>query len=92
MPPGIEETKMAIQSIKTVANPKERHHKTYWNHIPELIDRETLQFLLDTDLTIQNIADRLGCSRSNVVSAMKSHGLERRKLIIPESMKKKLRV
>ena len=83
---------MNATEIKTVANPKERHHKTYWNHIPELLDRETLQFLLDTDLTIQNIADRLGCSRSNVVSAMKSHGLERRTLIIPESMKTKLLV
>ncbi len=78
--------------MKTVATPKERHHKTYWNQIPELLDRETLQFLLDTDITIQNIADRLGCSRSNVVSAMKAHGLTRRNLIIPESMKKKLRI
>lgn len=79
-------------SIKTVASKKERHHKTYWNQIPELLDRETLQFLLDTDFTIQNIADRLGCSRSNIISAMKAHGLTRRTLIIPDSMKKKLRV
>lgn len=82
----------AEAAIKTVANPKERHHKTYWNQIPELLDRETLQFLIDTDLTIRNIADRLGCSRSNIVSAMKAHGLTRKTLIIPESMKKKLRV
>ena len=54
---------MATQSIKTVAKPKERHHKTYWNQIPELLDRETLQFLLDTDLTIQNISERLGCKK-----------------------------
>jgi len=83
---------MNVTEMKTVAAPKERHHKTYWNQIPELLDRETLQFLLDTDFTIQNIADRLGCSRSNVVSAMKAHGLTKRTLIIPESMKKKLRV
>ena len=31
---------MAIQSIKIVAEPKERHHKTYWNQISELLDRE----------------------------------------------------
>ena len=84
---------MNTAAAKTVVqNKTERHHKTYWNQIPELLDRETLQFLLDTDITIQNIAERLGCSRSNVISAMKAHGLSRRTLIIPESMKKKLRV
>ena len=45
-----------------------------------------------TSAASENIADRPGCSRSNIVSAMKSHGLERRKLIISESMMKKLRV
>ena len=83
---------MTQTKIQTVVNKKERHHKTYWNQIPELLDRDSLQYLLDTDLTIANIADRLGCSRSNVVTAMKSHGLTRRTLIIPDSMKKKLRI
>ena len=40
--------------MKTVATPKERHHKTYWNQIPELLDRETLQFLLDTDTRVSD--------------------------------------
>ena len=51
--------------------------RTYWYLIPELLDRTTLQQLIQEELSPVRIAKRIGCSPYSVRTAMRHHNLKR---------------
>ncbi len=59
---------------------------------PELTDRETLAGFVDNGMSIRDIAVRVACSKYAVESALRHHGLSRRRVRVPEEVKKKLRI
>lgn len=50
---------------------------TRWYLYPELYDRMKLMELLREGLTVMEIAEHVGCTRTNVESALKNHGIKR---------------
>jgi len=59
---------------------------------PELADRAVLAAYVEEGLSIRKIAVRIGCSKSAVSAALRQHGLSRRRVRVPDEMKKKLRM
>ncbi|HJK78646.1 MAG TPA: helix-turn-helix domain-containing protein [Methanocorpusculum sp.] len=59
---------------------------------PELPDRDVLAAYVDEGLSIRKIASRIGCSKTTVAQALRHHGLSRRRIRVPDEMKKKLRM
>lgn len=59
---------------------------------PELPDRDVLAAYVDEGLSIRKIATRIGCSKTTVAQALRQHGLSRRRIRVPDEMKKKLRM
>ena len=59
---------------------------------PELTDRETLAEFVDAGMSIRAIAMRVTCSKYAVESALRHHRLSRRRVRVPEEVKKKLRI
>ncbi|MCZ9312018.1 MAG: hypothetical protein O0V67_01450 [Methanocorpusculum sp.] len=57
---------------------------------PELADRAILAAYVDAGLSIRKIAVRTGCSKSAVACALRQHGLSRRRVQVPDALKKKL--
>ncbi|MCZ9312831.1 MAG: hypothetical protein O0V67_05600 [Methanocorpusculum sp.] len=62
-----------------------------WYHYPELADRHILLNMLRAGYSIREICDMLGCTRTNVNSAMKNHGIRRPYVEhVPEGMRKRM--
>jgi TyrR family helix-turn-helix protein len=59
---------------------------------PELADRAVLAEYVEEGLSIRKIAKRIGCSKTTVAQALRQHGLSRRRVRVPDEMKKKLRM
>lgn len=60
---------------------------------PELYDREKLLSLLRKNMSVRDIADHLGCTRTNVESALKNHGIKRPYVAnVSKEAKQKLRL
>lgn len=59
---------------------------------PEIADRAVLAAYVDAGLSIRKIAKRIGCSKSTVAKALRQHGLSRKRVRVPDEMKKKLRM
>ena len=52
--------------------------RVYWYMIPELLNRNVLERLIEEELSPVRIARRIGCSPDSVRNAMRHHGLKRR--------------
>ena len=65
-----------------------------WYQYPALLDRNRLIQLLKEGLTYGQIASRIGASRYSVMRAIRTHGLEKRPIVlsIPDDLKKRLRL
>lgn len=47
-----------------------------WYLYPELADRNTLLAMVTNEkLTVREIADRVGCGKTSVASALRNHGI-----------------
>ena len=65
-----------------------------WYLYPELNDRSRLLALVvEEKLTVREIAERIGCGKTSVVSALRNHGIVRPYVAgMPEETKQKLRI
>lgn len=65
-----------------------------WYLYPELADRNTLlSMVTDEKLTVWEIADRVGCGKTSVTSALRNHGIARPYVAeISDETKQKLRL
>ncbi len=65
-----------------------------WYLYPELADRNTLLAMVtDEKLTVREIADRVGCGKTSVASALRNHGIVRPYVAeISDETKQKLRL
>lgn len=65
-----------------------------WYLYPELADRSTLLAMVTGEkLTVREIADKIGCGKTSVVSALRNHGIARPYVAeLPDEMKQKLRL
>lgn len=63
----------------------------YWYRYPELADRHILLNLLRAGYTIRQICQMTGCTKTNVNTAMKNHGITRPYVEhVPEGMRKRM--
>lgn len=65
-----------------------------WYLYPELASREKLlSMVAEEKLTVREIAERLGCGKTSVASALRNHHILRPYVTtVPEAMKRKLRI
>ncbi|MDV0441705.1 hypothetical protein [Methanorbis furvi] len=65
-----------------------------WYLYPDLASRERLLGLVvEEKLTVREIAERLGCGKTSVVSALRNHRIARPYVAdVPEEVRRKLRM
>ena len=64
----------------------------YWYEYPDLRSREKLLDMLTRGMTQQQIAQTLGCTRRSVRSALTAHNIRCPVVVLPDTLKKKLRL
>lgn len=60
--------------------------------IRDQADREVLCRWVDEGATVREIARRLGCSRSWAGELLRRSGVSRRRVVVPEEMRRRLRL
>ena len=64
-----------------------------WYLVPELYDREQLLELLRSGMSVREIGEQVGCTRTMVLTAMKNHGIVRPFVReVPETLRRRLRL
>ncbi|MDU9376452.1 hypothetical protein McpSp1_10700 [Methanocorpusculaceae archaeon Sp1] len=64
-----------------------------WYQFPALYDRSHLLEMLRSGWSIREICEVVGCTRTNVYSAMRNHGIMRPFVeSVPEKLREKMRL
>jgi len=62
----------------------------HWYDFPELSDKETFLLMLRNGMTIEEIADHVGCQVAVVRTAERRHKLRKPVIIMSEELRRKL--